>query len=576
MLSRLSCRIFPPIVMSLGAAASAFSAGCVDADSRPVAFAPPPAKDTSGVVVLPNGERVGPCPAGAVLRGYPAIPEAIATYCATEAQPSVRQGPFVSFYPSGKVLARGEYLHGNPHGQWQVFHENGQPLSSGAYALGIRDGQWTFSRADGQPILEEVLSGGKRASWVEYDYDRDRLQGFESFVAVPGKKALSNGKAGRRVNGGNMLVGAYQNDKADGVWEEKTDKGVVLVHLTMSAGFAEGGVEVSWPETRKVAAQGEMRKTLPQGAWTLSYPSGAKRAEARYEKGLLRALTAYHENGHRRLAGELLDGAPHATWTSYFPDGAVQTSGAYVRGLRQGMWRTADAGGKTVAEGLYESGLLVEGQSVEPLLWSSLGLGESLQGLFSDLGFITAGRGSVEVDQRVIGECMLFGDPASSCLSLDWENQRGAHEKDGAAEIERRDRQQDVACAMNDPAACARVGKRIEAAPPAGGDRKKTLAIVAGYYQKACDLSPLETAWKARDATGKGLYKGFHSAMACVWLGGMLSRGEVRSKAMAPADLYKRACDQEVAEGCTALAEVPAKKGSDAQGRGRTSRAEPR
>src|SRR5205807_2648149 len=112
-------------------------------------------------------------------------------------------------------------------------------------------------------------------------------------------------------------------------------------------------------------------------------------------------------------------------WTTRHPDGMVQTSGSHAGGLREGTWRTADAGGKTLAEGLYERGLLVSGQRVDPILWSSLGLGSSLLGLFSDLGFITAGRGSVEVEQRVAGECMLFGDPAEKCLTLDWENARG-------------------------------------------------------------------------------------------------------------------------------------------------------
>ena len=155
---------------------------------------------------------------------------------------------------------------------------------------------------------------------------------------------------------------------------------------------------------------------------------------------------------------------------------------------------------------------------------------------------------------------MLVGDPAEKCMALDWETTPGPHEQDGPAEIVRRNRQQDLACAMNNPAACARAGKRLlpdDAQPPA--DRKKGVAQVAGYYQKACDLSPNETAWKTRDATAKAMYKGFHSAAACLWLGRLLESGEVKSKAQTPADLYKRACDQGVTEGCTALADVSAK-----------------
>lgn len=425
---------------------------------------------------------------------------------------------------------------------------------------GVREGAWRFGRADGKPVLEETFSGGVRVAYTEYDYEKGVLKAYESFVTPAGKEPVSQGPAGRALADGNQLSGRYADGKGEGQWVEKNAKGEVIVRLTMSAGFAEGSVATFWPGTGKVAAEGEMLKTLPQGTWKLGNANGQRLAEIVYEKGLLRSIAAVHPNGNKSLSGELLEGSPHAVWTRFHQDGTVETTGTYVRGMRQGMWRTADPTGKTLAEGLYDGGLLVEGQRVEPIQWSSLGLGALLQGLFTDLGYITAGRGKVEVEQRVLGECMLLGDPAEKCLSLDWENTPGPHASDGAAEITRRNKLQELACAMNNPAACARVGRRLlpdDAKGPV--DRKKVVPAVAGYYQKACDLSPSETAWKARDATARAMYKGFHAASACVWLGRLLENGEVKSKAQTPADLYKRACDQEVAEGCTALSEAASK-----------------
>ena len=163
---------------------------------------------------------------------------------------------------------------------------------------------------------------------------------------------------------------------------------------------------------------------------------------------------------------------------------------------------------------------------------------------------------------------MLLGDPVAKCLSLDWESTPAPHAGDGPSEVARREKQQDLACAMDNPAACARAGKRVLAAAEgkAPSDRKKAVARAAGLFQKACDLSPNETAWKARDATGRALYKWFHSASACVWLGEMLARGEVTSKAETPGDLFKIACDQQITEGCDALTEArkgPPKKAVD-------------
>jgi hypothetical protein len=193
---------------------------------------------------------------------------------------------------------------------------------------------------------------------------------------------------------------------------------------------------------------------------------------------------------------------------------------------------------------------------VVPPLWASLGLGASLQGLFADLAWITADRGRTETEQRAVAECLLFGDPAERCLVLDWESFPAHHKDDGPTEIDRRTRQQDLACAMNNPAACARVGRRLAAAE---GDRKKAAAFVAGFYQKACDLAPIEVAWRARARAANRIYKDLHAASACLWLGRMLEAGEVKSKALVPRDLYKRACDMEIVEACAALAE-PAPK----------------
>lgn len=535
------------------------SAGCVEVSSKTPANveAPPPKAED---IVLPDGRRFGGCPENTVVRGFPMIREATATYCVTLLEPSKRDGTFVSFYPSGKPLATGMYDKGNPEGEWVTYHETGQVLSQGAYYRGIREGAWKFYRADGGLLLEETLSGGVRTAWTEYDYDKASLVAFETFVSGQGKGAVSQGPAGRRLANGALLKGQFNAGKAEGQWEARRASGAVALQLTMSAGHAEGGFSARWEENGATSVEGQLVKTLPQGDWVLSHPSGKKLGELRYEKGILRKIALYYETGDVRLAGEFLDGAPHAGWTLYHPGKAVYMSGVYAKGMRQGMWRTADVRGKPLAEGLYENGVLVDGQTVEPIVWTELGLWGHVQDLFEALAFLTAGRGKAEIDQRLISECMLFGDPAEKCLTLDWESTPGAHANDSQAEIDRRNRLQDLACAMNNPAACARAGKRaFPGELVLAADRKKAIALSAGYYQKACDLSPSETAWKARDATAKGMYKGFHSAQACVWLGDLIASGEVKSKAEAPADLYRKACDQGVEAGCVALEEAKSK-----------------
>lgn len=569
-------------------AAAAFVTACVDADTvRPASGgAGAGAKASAPAVIdLPNGERFPGCGEGTSVRGYPMVPGAFATFCVTASEPALRQGPFVSFYPSGKPLAKGFYQAGNPDGPWTTYHENGAVLFDGTYVRGTRHGAWKFARPDGKPLLEETVDLGERTAWTEYDYENDALVAFESFVAPKGHRPLSHGRAGFVHESGNLLTGEFQSDKGQGVWEEKTPAGQLAVRVTMAAGFAEGRADVRWPGTTTLAAGGDLLRTLPQGTWTITGKDGRDLAQIRYEKGLLRSITTFHPSAaaakpQPNLTGDFADGAPNGPWTSHHPNGAVAVTGTFARGARQGMWRAADPAGKTLAEGLYEQGLLVEGQPVDPLVWATPDLAAALAPLFKDLRAITTGRGSVESEQRAFSECMLLGDPAEKCQSLDWENAAAFHAKDDAASIDRRTRQQELACAMNNPAACARVGKRLQASlspassassassaaspaasPPATrpADRKTLLAQIAGHYQKGCDLSPLEAAWRAREATTGKVKSTFFAAEACVWLGRMLESGEAKSKAQSPLALFDRACQAGVESGCAAKAEAAAK-----------------
>lgn len=540
-------------VLLVGAAGLAGSAGCVDVTTQ---AGPGPSGAPGGgakeAVILPGGEPFPACPEGTVVRGYPAVKGALATYCVTEVEPAVRRGPFVSFYPDGKTLAKGWYEDGNPDGPWVTFHPNGQKRSEGAFARGVRVGTWRFAREDGLPLFQEELSGGARVGGTVNAYDEHGLREVESFV-VSGGRRVSHGPALRMKDDGSRLSGAYAMGKAEGSWEERTPKGVAAVRFTMKAGFAEGPFEARWPDSGAPSATGELLKTLPQGAWTLSFRGGEKQAEVRFEKGLLRSIKVFHAGGKERISGEMLDGAPHGAWSVTHPNGTVQVSGVYSKGVRQGTWRTADEQGKTLVEGRYQDGLLVEGRAVEPIVWASPALGETLQGLFADLAWATADRGRTESEQRAIAECMLFGDPAERCLVLDWENFPAQHAGDGPAEIDRRNRLQDLACAMNNPVACARVGRRLAAADPKNG-----AAAAAGFYLKACDLAPIEAAWRAR-APSAAMFKDLRAGAACLWLARMLASGEVKSKALSAAELTKRACDLEIPEACAA-APAPKKK----------------
>jgi antitoxin component YwqK of YwqJK toxin-antitoxin module len=50
------------------------------------------------------------------------------------------EGPFVSYYPNGKMCLKGRYHLGQFDGVVETYNENGIPLQSITYKLGRREG----------------------------------------------------------------------------------------------------------------------------------------------------------------------------------------------------------------------------------------------------------------------------------------------------------------------------------------------------------------------------------------------------------------------------------------------------
>jgi antitoxin component YwqK of YwqJK toxin-antitoxin module len=70
---------------------------------------------------------------------------------------SAWDGPWVGYYPSGPLLAKGTMNDGIQDGPWIGYHSNGQSHYRGTLKDGKRDGLWFSYNEDG--TVDEKYTG---------------------------------------------------------------------------------------------------------------------------------------------------------------------------------------------------------------------------------------------------------------------------------------------------------------------------------------------------------------------------------------------------------------------------------
>jgi len=79
-------------------------------------------------------------------------------------------GPYQSFYPSGKKVESGAMRDGYREGEWSRWSEKGVKIRSCKYVNGQLNGIWTEYDNSGRPLLRGTyLNDLKEGQWVEYE-----------------------------------------------------------------------------------------------------------------------------------------------------------------------------------------------------------------------------------------------------------------------------------------------------------------------------------------------------------------------------------------------------------------------
>lgn len=105
----------------------------------------------------------------------------------------IKEGEWIQYYPSGAVLLKSNYSHGNINGKFEVWFENGTIEYSGQYKNDSRDGLWIIYNEDGTIKYKlEYLAGVTKDSKMQNDESifLDSLENNKGKIADPEKTGI--------------------------------------------------------------------------------------------------------------------------------------------------------------------------------------------------------------------------------------------------------------------------------------------------------------------------------------------------------------------------------------------------
>ena len=105
----------------------------------------------------------------------------------------IKQGEWIQYYPSGKVLLKSNYSDGKINGKFEIWFENGTIEYSGQYKNDSKDGLWIIFNDNGTIKYKlEYLSGVTKDRQMENDESDflDSLENNKGKVADPEKTGI--------------------------------------------------------------------------------------------------------------------------------------------------------------------------------------------------------------------------------------------------------------------------------------------------------------------------------------------------------------------------------------------------
>ena len=199
---------------------------------------------------------------------------------------------------------QGEFLNGNPEGEWNYYFPNGYKSGTGNWSEGKKNGQWvTYSQTGATLQSGWMKDNEKTGNWKEYRDDGGWSQGDYTAGVKTGDWSIYGADS--------VLVsrGPIKDEKEDGFW----------IYY-----FPDG----------KVKAQGTLHAGSMEGTWRIT-----------------------DENGQSGI-GSYLNNLRTGMWKFYNADGKVIEEGAYKDGKEDGSWIQFDSSGTETGSVTFKDGVI--------------------------------------------------------------------------------------------------------------------------------------------------------------------------------------------------------------------------
>lgn len=236
------------------------------------------------------------------------------------------QGRYISYFLSGGIESKGQFVNNETTGVWEFYYETGNLKMRGILRDNSNYGNWEYFYEGGQKNMEGSIDGKlKQGLWKVY---------YE--------------------NGDLKEQGEYLNNKRNGLWTSYFEDGTKKGEIEYANDF---GRFTEYYHSGKVLAEGPRQGTRNVGLWRFFSEDGTKESEGDFENGKKSGEWKYfYPSGKMASTGKYDNDETVGEWVHYFEDGAVSMKGSYVAGKKNGYWGTFNKGGSLRSETTYVNG----------------------------------------------------------------------------------------------------------------------------------------------------------------------------------------------------------------------------
>lgn len=105
-------------------------------------------------------------------------------YFVKDLDPSVLYGTYESYYISGELKSKGQYIDDETYGQWKYYYESGILKMQGQLKDNSNHGLWSYYFENGELRMEGKIYNGLRQGNWKYFYETGVLKAKENILMI--------------------------------------------------------------------------------------------------------------------------------------------------------------------------------------------------------------------------------------------------------------------------------------------------------------------------------------------------------------------------------------------------------